>query len=160
MTLHRVKDTGPRVKRWVLKSVPPQLTQWHLVSLCPWGLSFPVHQTRMFMPHVIKSEVHSSLTSIYGINNLTKHEAGYYGKWTLGPQPQGSDNLLGGNTAHTEKWCWSITVQSCRFLSVPLCESSPAGAISVGHVRSFETHLVRWPPVLCGQQLFVFPTVL
>lgn len=55
------------------------------------------------MPHVIKSEVHSSLTSIYGINNLTKHEAGYYGKWTLGPQPQGSDNLLGGNTAHTEK---------------------------------------------------------
>lgn len=57
------------------------------------------------MPHVINSEAHSSLTYTYEINNFTKHDAGHYGKWGLGRQPQGGYNLLGDAAVHTEKQC-------------------------------------------------------
>lgn len=86
MTLRTAKDSGPRVRRCVLKSVSLPLTRFMaLVKHVPSeGLSFPICQTRMCVPHVIRSEAHSSLTYIYGINNLTKQDAGHCGKWGLG----------------------------------------------------------------------------
>lgn len=57
------------------------------------------------MPHVINSGAPSSLTYIYEINNLTKHDARHCGKRGLGRQPQGGYNLLGGDAVHTGKQC-------------------------------------------------------
>lgn len=81
MTLRTAKDSGPRVRRCVLKSVSLPLTRFMaLVKHVPSeGLSFPICQTRMCVPRVIRSEAHPSLTYIYGINNLTKHMLGIVG---------------------------------------------------------------------------------